>query len=170
MTRTLTRSRPRLIAALLASAALVLTGCQAGSTAETSQPYNPSDGRNVNIPEDAGFDDDYIAIRNAIVVSDGGAASLTASIINHGAAADVLTEARINGEVAVFAGGPFEVAPGAKLAIGGGGDAVALVNEGGVSPGQWTEISFTFAQAGTTTMDVLVISPDDEFAVLGEDV
>jgi hypothetical protein len=171
MTRSLTLMAPRLrlSAAAAAAALLVLTGCATGKSAETSQPYNPSDGRNVNIPEDAGFDDPYMAVRNALVVSDGGAASITVTLVNNGAETDVLTEARIGEQTAAFVGGPVEIAPDQKVAIGGGSDRIALVQEGGVEPGDWTELTLTFTNAGSTTLDVLVISSDDEYAALGED-
>ena len=169
MTRTPTTvaTRPLMLIAACA-ATLALAGCQAGSAAQTSQSYNPTDGRNVNIPADNEFDEPYIAVRNALVVSDGNAASITVTLVNHTDTADVLTEAKVNDAVATFAGGPFEIAPGDKLAIGGGGTAVALADEAGVAPGEWTELSLTFDGAGVTTIDVLAISPDDEYAVLGE--
>ena len=158
----------RLPVALAASALLVLSGCAAGQSAETSQPYNPSDGRNVNIPEDAGFDDPYLAVRNALVVSDGGAASITVTLVNNGTDTDLLTEAKIGDQTAVFVGGPVEIAPDQRVAIGGGSERVALVQEGGVEPGDWTELTLIFTNAGSTTLDVPVISSDDEYATLGE--
>jgi hypothetical protein len=164
----LVASRLRLPVAA-AAALLVLSGCAAGQDAETSQDYDPTDGRNVNIPADATFDDDYIAVRNALVVSDGGAASITVTLVNNSAEADVLTEARIGDQTAAFVGGPFEIAPDATVAIGGGSERIALVQQGGVQPGDFTELTRVFAQAGTTTIDVMVVSSDDEAARLGED-
>ncbi|HEX5017825.1 MAG TPA: hypothetical protein VFX15_09600 [Actinomycetes bacterium] len=161
-------TRPRLLVVGLFACAVALTGCQAGSSSSTSQPYNPGDGRNVNVPEDATFQDDYLAIRNALVVSNAGAASATVTVVNHGSEPDVLQSISINGNVATFAGGPFDVAPGGKIAVGGGSEAVALVREAGVSPGQWTDLSLTFASAGTTTIQVPVVSVDDEYTVVGE--
>ena len=170
MTRTLlpVAARPQTLIAALFVAAVTLTGCQAGQGAETSQPYNGADGRNVNIPEDAAFTDDYIAVRNALVVSNGEAAAVTTTLVNHSDESDVLTEVRVNDQVASFVGGPFEIPPNESLSIGGGSGTVALVSEAGVAPGQWTELQLTFTNAGTTTIQVLVISPDDEYAVLGE--
>ena len=73
MMRSPVAPRLRLPLAAAASALLILSGCAAGQTAETSQDYDPADGRNVNIPDEATFGDEYIAVRNALVVSDGGA-------------------------------------------------------------------------------------------------
>jgi hypothetical protein len=168
-TRRLARSRTLVVAGLLSSlTAFVLTGCSAGSGAQTSQPYNPSDGRNVNIPADATFQDDYLAVRNALVVSNGGAASVTVTVVNHGSDTDVLSEIKVNDQVASFVGGPFEIPPTQKISVGGGSDATALVSDAGVEPGQWTELSLTFTNAGTTVIDVLVVASDDEYTTLGE--
>lgn len=170
MMRSLPLVASRLRLPVAAAAALfVLSGCAAGQNAETSQDYDPADGRNVNVPADATFDDDYIAVRGALVVSDGGAASITVSLVNNGSEADVLTEARIGDQTATFVGGPVEIAPGAKVAIGGGSERIALVEAGGVAPGDFTELTLVFAQAGTTTIDVIVVSSEDEYARLGED-
>jgi hypothetical protein len=160
--------RLRLPLAAAASTLLVLSGCAAGQEAETSQSYNPTDGRNVNVPADAAFDDDYIAVRNAIVVSDGGPASITVTLINNGAEAELLSEARIGDQTAVFVGGPVELVPGQSVRIGGGSGRIALVEAGGVEPGDWTELTLTFSRAGSVTIDVLVIASDDEYAVGGE--
>lgn len=170
MTRSLTFVTPRLRLPIAAAAAglLVLSGCAAGQSAQTSQPYNPSDGRNVNIPEDAGFDDPYLAVRNALVVSDGGAASITVTLVNNGPETDVLNEATIGDQAASFVGGPVEIAPGEKVAIGGGSERIALVQDGGVEPGDWTPLTLTFTNAGSATIDVLVVASDDEYAVIGE--
>ncbi|MCZ3386671.1 MAG: hypothetical protein LH630_06835 [Actinomycetia bacterium] len=170
MTRSLALVPPGLRLPIVAavSALLVLSGCAAGQSAQTSQPYNPSDGRNVNIPADAGFDDPYLAVRNALVVSDGGAASLTVTLVNNSDEADVLTEATIGDQPATFVGGAVEIGPRQRVAIGGGTERIALVREGGVQPGDWTELTLNFTRAGSTTIDVLVIASDDEYAALGE--
>ncbi len=170
MTRSLTFMTPRLRLPIAAAAAclLALSGCAAGQSAQTSQPYNPSDGRNVNIPENAGFDDPYLAVRNALVVSDGGAASITVTLVNNGAETDVLNEAKIGDQTAAFVGGPVEIAPGERVAIGGGSERIALVQDGGVEPGDWTALTLTFTNAGSTTIDVLVVASDDEYAAIGD--
>jgi hypothetical protein len=167
MTRALTSSRLRLTMVAAVAAALALTGCQAGQNAETSQDYNPGDGRNVNVPEDAGFDDDYLAVRNALIVSDGGAASVTVTLINNGVETDLLSEVLVNEQPAELLGGPFELPPNQRIAIGGGSERGALLAEGGVQPGDWADLTLTFAQSGTVTLEVLVISSDDEYAALG---
>lgn len=169
MTRSLTHvaTRLRLPITVATAALLVLSGCAAGKSAQTSQPYNPSDGRNINIPADAGFNDPYMAVRNALVVSDGGAASISVTLVNNGLETDVLNEAKIGDQTAVFVGGPVEIAADQKVAIGGGSERVALVQDGGVKPGAWTPLTLTFANAGSTTIDVLVVASDDEYAALG---
>jgi hypothetical protein len=161
--------RLRLPLAAAAGALLFLSSCSAGQNAETSQDYNPSDGRNINIPADAGFDDDYLAVRNALIVSDGGPASITVTLINNGTEADLLTEAKIGDQTAVFVGGPVELAPGEPVSIGGGSERIALVEAGGVEPGDWTELTLSFSRAGSTTIEVLVINSSDEYAFPAEE-
>ncbi len=160
--------RLRLPLAAAASTLLVLSGCASGQQAETSQSYNPGDGRNINIPADAAFDDDYIAVRNALVVSDGGPASITVTMVNNTPEAEVLSEARIGDQTAVFVGGPVELGPGQSVRIGGGSERIALVQAGGVEPGNWTELTLTFSRAGSVTIDVMVVASDDEYAYGGE--
>ena len=54
------------------------------------------------------------------------------------------------------------------MAIGGGSERIALVGEGGVEPGDWTELTLIFTNAGTTTLDVLVVASDDPYAATPE--
>lgn len=146
-------------------ALLLLTGCQAGRGAQTSQDYDGADGRNVNVPEDAAFDDDYMAVRNALVVSFGEDASLTLTLVNHAAEGDVLQEAVVGETPVEIDGGPVEVAPDQRVRMGVGSDIDTVIPGANLSPGDWTTLTLSFASAGTTTLDVLVVPPGDEYAI-----
>lgn len=146
-------------------AALVLTGCQAGQNAETSQDYDPADGRNINIPEDAGFDDDYIAIRNALVVGFDENASLTLTIVNNSDEGEVLEQAVVGETPVEIEGAPIEVAPGQRVRMGIESDIATVIPDSGLAPGDWTTLTVSFASAGTATLDVLVVTPGDEYAI-----
>ncbi len=106
---------------------LLLTGCQAGQTAQTSQDYDGADGRNVNVPEDAAFDDDYMAVRNALVVSFGEDASLTLTLVNNAAEGDVLQQAVVGETPVEIDGGPIEVAPNQRVRMGIGSEIATSV-------------------------------------------
>lgn len=163
MTR-LTR-RPRAAALVALLAALALSGCQAGQSAETSQDYDPADGRNINIPEDAAFDDDYIAVRNALVVSFGETASLTLTLVNNGSEGDVLEQAVVGETPVDIAGSPIELAPEQRVRMGLGSDVTTTIEGADLAPGDWTTLTLSFASAGSTSLDVLVVAPGDEYAI-----
>jgi hypothetical protein len=146
-------------------ALLLLTGCQAGSGAQTSQPYNPGDGRNTNVPEDAAFDDDYMAVRNALVVSFGEDASLSLTLVNHASEGDVLQQAVVGETPVEIDGGPVEIAPDQRVRMGIGSDINTSIPGANLAPGDWTTLTLSFASAGTTTLDLLVVPPGDEYAI-----
>jgi hypothetical protein len=144
---------------------LLLTGCQAGQTAQTSQDYDGADGRNVNVPEDAAFDEDYMAVRNALVVSFGEDASLTLTLVNNAAEGDVLQQAVVGETPVEIDGGPIEVAPNQRVRMGIGSEIATSVPGANLAPGDWTTLTLSFASAGSTTLDVLVVPPGDEYVI-----
>lgn len=144
---------------------LLLTGCQAGQTAQTSQDYDGADGRNVNVPEDAAFDEDYMAVRNALVVSFGEDASLTLTLVNNAAEGDVLQQAVVGETPVEIDGGPIAVAPNQRVRMGIGSEIATSVPGANLAPGDWTTLTLSFASAGSTTLDVLVVPPGDEYVI-----
>ena len=144
---------------------LLLTGCQAGQTTQTSQDYDGADGRNVNVPEDAAFDDDYMAVRNALVVSFGEDASLTLTLVNNATEGDVLQQAVVGETPVEIDGGPIEVAPNQRVRMGIGSEIATSVPGANLAPGDWTTLTLSFASAGSTTLDVLVVPPGDEYVI-----
>lgn len=152
----LAKSASILAAALLTAS---LTGCQTGSNANTSQQYDPTNGRNVNVPADATWGDPYLALRGAQVVSDAGSTGAVVTVVNQTGAPDTLTSVSIGGKDAPLSGGPLQVVPGTPVSLGAGGNATATVDGLDVKPGDWVELTLVFAESGSATVDVLAVTP-----------
>jgi hypothetical protein len=139
-----------------------LSACAAGQTAQTSQPYNPADGRNVNVPEDAAFDDNYVGIRNAVVVAAGETGSLLVTMVNNSDEDATLEGVRIDDQ-AMTVSQPVTIAPGQAAKAGFDSDLQISVNPLSPEPGDWVPVEFSFIEMGTTTFDVLVVPYGDEY-------
>lgn len=149
-------------ASVLALAALLtasLSACQAGTGANTSQQYDPTNGRNVNLPADATYGDAYLAVRGAQVVSEDAALGAVVTMVNQTGAPDVLESVTIGGQPATLSGGPVPLAPGQPVSLGTGGHATATVAGLDTAPGDWVELTLVFAQSGTATVNVLTVTP-----------
>ncbi len=146
-----------LAAAVLA--VISLSACQAGRSAQTSQNYVPVDGRSVNLPEDASFDDPYLALRNAFVENLGSTQSAVVTVVNNTDESDVLLSVTIAGQEAELSSGPLEFGAGQSITLGTGGDASAVTQGGETAPGDWTSMTVTFQNAGIADIPVLVSPP-----------
>lgn len=150
-------------ASVLAVAALLtvgLSGCQTGSGASTSQQYDPTNGRNVNVPADATYGDAFLALRGAQVVTDDTSTGAVVTMVNQTGAPDSLTSVSINGQAAAMSNGPVEIVPGQPISLGDGGDATATVEGLDVKPGDWVELTLVFSQSGSATVNVLSVTPE----------
>jgi len=145
---------------------LILTGCQAGQNAPTSQPYNPVDGRNVNVPDDATLSEPYIGVRDALVIlGDDGVAALGVTVVNNSDEADVLESVVIGGTEATLSGGPIEFAAHTSVSLGFGENASAAVAGFEGEVGQWTDLMLRFTKSGTAELSVLALAPSDGYQV-----
>jgi hypothetical protein len=156
-------ARGAAILTVVTIAALSLAGCQAGQSAATSQDYDPVDGRNVNIPSDAGFDDPYIAVRNAVVVAADSEASLVVTLVNQSPDAEVLEAASLEGEPLVLSGGPISLAAGKSVSVGFDDFATATQSDFGAAPGDWVDLTMSFTSAGNADLQVLVVAYGNEY-------
>jgi hypothetical protein len=150
------------IGSVLAIAALLtvsLAGCQAGANAQTAQQYDPVDGRNVNVPSDAGFGDPYIAVRGALLVDVGTTTSVVVTLVNNTDSVDTLQAVAVNGMTATLSDGPVPVPVGVPVSLGENGIATAEVELQDVAPGDWATLTLTFAESGIATFDVLAVTP-----------
>ena len=62
-------------------------------------------------------------------------------------------------------GGPVEIAPDQRVRIGDRLRHRTSIPGANLAPGDWTTLTLSFASAGTTTLDLLVVSPGDEYAI-----
>jgi len=160
MTSTI-RKGALLAVAMVATAGLV--GCQAGQSAQTSQEYDPVDGRNVNQPTDAAFDEPYVAIRNAVVVAIESDATLVVTLVNQSDETEVLESATIDALPVTLSGGPIEIAPQQSVSVGYGDFETATVTDFKSVPGDWVDLTMRFTSAGDAELQVLVVPYGDEY-------
>ena len=143
-------------------AALSLAGCAAGQTAQTSQPYNPADGRNVNVPADAAFNEDYVGIRNAVVVAAAEHGSLLVTIVNNSSNEETLEGVRIDDQ-AMDISREVTLQPGETAKAGFDSDLQISIDELSANPGDWVTVEFSFQNMGDTSVGVLVVPYGDEY-------
>lgn len=146
------------VLALAALLTVTLGGCQAGSSAQTSQQYDPTDGRNTNLPADASWGDPYLAIRDAQVVLSGTTGSVVVTFVNKTGEEDTLESVTIDGQPAELSDA-VTIADGEHAALGEGGQAVAVADGLAAAPGDWVPITLEFASSGIAEMDVLAVPP-----------
>jgi hypothetical protein len=156
------RIRKSAVVVVTLLAATSLAACQAGREAQTSQDYDPADGRNVNIPEGA-TDRPYIAVRNAVVVAAEDEASLVVTLVNQSDEAEVLESATLDEAEVTLSGGPVELEPNQSVSIGYEDFETATVSGFEAAPGDWVDLTLRFATVGDAELQVLVVPYGDEY-------
>ncbi len=144
---------------------IVAAGCGAGFGAQTSQPYQPSEGTNANSGS--------IAVRNMLVLaSEDGKGELHGAVINSGKTDDTLSaitaEAPDAGAQAATTGEQTTVKiEGLKKTDLKAGTSVsfppaegAAVAVTGAKPGQMIKVTITFGTAGPITTSIPVLTED----------
>jgi len=149
-----------LVGSMLAVASLA--ACQAGQAAQTSQQYNPADGRNFNIPAGSTHQP-YLAVRNAVVVAYQSDASLVVTMVNHTAQAAVLQSATLDGAPLKLSGGPVEIAPRQSVSLGFGDNDIATISNFASAPGDWVDLVLKFTPNGDGAVKVLVVPYGDQY-------
>ena len=150
------------VLALAAASAIGLSGCQAGKTAQITQAYNPVDGRNVNLPEDAGFGDAYVGIRNIVVVAIASDASLVATFVNNTAEVQELESVTVGGAPLELSA-PIQLDAGDSASLGFGDNPTATTSELEAKVGDWVDLTMGFSNAGTVELGVLVVPYGDQY-------
>jgi hypothetical protein len=168
----LVRSRRRVqgraaLAALSVVTVAALSGCATGFNAETINVDSPGEGVSGSVGD--------VKIRGAVLADvddEPGSGVLVMGVVNDGVEADALTEVRLaDGEAADLGSsvslpprqlvqfGTDEVAPGAVY----GGTYVLDGPADTVTAGGFVPVSFTFRNAGSVTLDLLVLPATAEY-------
>ncbi|HVQ18647.1 MAG TPA: hypothetical protein VMT27_06380 [Actinomycetes bacterium] len=144
-------------------AAASLSACQAGQAAQTNKDYQPVDGRNVNVPSGAAFDEPYLAVRDALVIGVNHVGSLIVTVVNNSAETDTLESVTISGDVATLSSGPIPIRPNETIHLGFGDNPTASIDTLKAKPGDWVDLTMNFTNAGSTELQVLVLPIGDKY-------
>ena len=146
MSRSLRRGA---VAALIVATAPILAACSAGAGAATLQVK----------PDVAATSIGSALKLNGIAVvtaTDGTArASITTNISNLNSGAETLQSVAVDGTPATLSG-PAVIPAGGSLLLGGPGQVTATTSSLTETPGQNATLTFTFANAGSVTVQALV--------------
>jgi hypothetical protein len=149
----------------LAAAVVLLTGCQAGTNAQTSQPYNPVTGRNVNVPASPGYYDPYLAVRGvSLVENESGVVVLVAKVINKTDVSEQLVSVTAGDAAATLLAEPITIPPGGTASFGVEGGESAYWASLSTPVGRWTDVAMTFSSSGDVKLRVLVTPNRDDYA------
>jgi len=146
--------------ALLAAAAIALSGCGAGASAQTNASYQPGEGAIATVGD--------VAVRNLVLVADGkGSGVLLGSLVmlplgtdappDEDPPGDVFVAAEAEGSPVAF-DAPVLLPPVSRVTLGVDDDQVAaIVEDLEATPGQVTPVTLLFRDAGEVTLDVIVV-------------
>ncbi|MCX4748235.1 DUF461 domain-containing protein [Kitasatospora sp. NBC_01287] len=170
MSRSLRRGGTAAI--VLALAAVSLSACSAGSSAETAQikPDTPATSLGADLKLNA-----IVVVVGANQVSgQPGPANLSVNISNTGSSPETLTGVTVAGTSATFddaSGTPLPggivVPAGGAVAVGGNGQATAQFSSLTVTAGSFTPASFSFSSAGKVDTTALVTPAVGTYASAG---
>jgi hypothetical protein len=153
------------MAAAAATAALLLTGCQAGTNAQTSQPFNPVTGRNVNVPASPGYYDPYLAVRGVTLVENSsGEVVLVAKVINKTEQSEDLVSVTAGDSAATLVDAPVSIPAGGTASFGVENGEAAYWASLSTTPGHWTDVTMSFSRSGEVTVRVLVELNRNDYA------
>lgn len=149
-----------LVAALLAVVLPLGAGCAAGFQAQTDDVQGSSAGASAHLGN--------LKIANALLVEDpagGRVSSVVATVVNDGEQSEQLTTIEVNGQAAGLPSGGSEVPSHGVLAIGSSdGEQVGV--EGALAPGSFAAMTMTFRDAGSVTLQVLLLAAEGPYATI----
>lgn len=152
-------------AVALAAAVVLLTGCQAGTNAQTSKPYNPVSGRNVNVPASPGYYDPYLAVRGvALVENQVGTVVLVGKVINKTDADEELVSVTAGDSAATLLDQPVAIPAGGTASFGIPGGEAAYWSTLSTPVGHWADVTLSFSRSGDVKLRVLVSPNVNDYA------
>lgn len=155
-----------LAAPLAVLAAAVLSACSVGVEAGTLNEAPITGAR-----ADAGL----IKIRNALVIApaeDSGDATLSVTIVNDGTTEDALLGVELTGSdgpiPVTLRPGTIDLPPETATRIPTDVRPTAVVDASTLQPGTYTTATFSFANAGSVDLSLLVVAPVGWWAEVGD--
>lgn len=145
-----------------------LTGCAAGFNAETNNIDSPGEGISGSVGD--------VKIRGALlagVEEEPGSGVLVMGVVNDGAEVDALTEVRVADGEPTDLGSSVSLRPRQLVQFGTNEDSPDAVYGGTyvldgpadrLVAGDFIPVSFTFRNAGSVTLDLLVLPATGDFA------
>ena len=158
MSRSLRRGA---VAAVILATAPILAACSAGSSAATLQVKPDNAATSITKGDSA------LKLNGIVVVTDatGSApANVIVNIANNGSADDTLTGVSVDGSSQATLSGAATVPSGGSLLLSGPGQVAATVPTLSEKPGQNATVTFTFANAGSVTVQALVNTGSGQYA------
>lgn len=155
-----TARRRRLTAASMAvTAALTLSACGTGFSAQTNQVYQPSVGANER--------GDVDSFNTLLVGNADGTATLSTALVNNLDDDQTLTSVSVTdgdgNELAVRSPRIALPLPSRVLTQTGGDDAAVFTVAEGAEPGDYVEVTFTFSDSGPLRVDTPVVARTAEY-------
>lgn len=150
MSRSLRRGA---VAAVILATAPILAACSAGSSAATLQVKPDTAATSIT------KGDSSLKLNGIVVVTDAvgdAPANVIVNIANNGSADDTLTGVTVDGSSQATLSGAATVPAGGSLLLSGPDQVAATVPTLNEKPGQNATITFTFANAGSVTVQALV--------------
>ena len=157
MSRSLRRGA---VAAVILATAPILAACSAGSSAATLQVKPDSAATSIVKGDSA------LKLNGIVVVTDAvgdAPANVTVNIANNGSADDTLTGVSVDGSTQATLSGTATIPAGGSLLLSGPDQVAATVPTLNEKPGQNATITFTFANAGSVTVQALVNAGTGEY-------
>ncbi len=147
------RRRSSVAAVLALTAAVALTACGAGQSANTTVVYSPTNGAIGTLGP--------ITMSNIVVVSDAAGAEVYGSLADTGGQPDALTGVSVSGaDPVTLDGGTIEVPGSGAVLLGPSGSRV-LVHNLTVPVGNLVAVTLQFRDAGHITLTTLVSSAEN---------
>ena len=153
--------RRTLTALLIATLAISLSGCGAGTSASTRNITQVTDGVEATISTNGS----NIKLVNILVVATAqGAGVLVGTVVNSLPAEDALLGVAINGQVATVAGTNALAQNTPIIFEGASANSKAVVAALGAKAGEHVQVTMFFAHAGEVTVQALIRDQRDTYA------
>jgi hypothetical protein len=161
------RRTPRFLAALLVVLGLFLSTAACGMNVQTSKPYTPAEGTNIDVGGQSGDSHDIVHVRNLLIISRApGQGILSGSLICDNS--DALTGVtgvpyKVNGAD----GAPFTATLGSPVPVAGRtlvvltGVPLIILDSADIAPGLDATVTLQFKKAGTATLRVPVMDGNE---------